>query len=97
MNNATLSTTLNYAPADTDIWTIINGGPVTGIFLNQPNNSEVVLGTFMGTFYKATIVYSGTNVVLTNPTPEPASTLSACAGVGIAIAAVRRWRSRRVK
>ena len=94
LNNATLATTINYVPAASDIWTIINGGPVSGIFLNQPNNSEVILGTFMGIPYKATIVYSGTSVALINPTPEPALALGAAFAGLFLIRTIRRSTSR---
>ena len=94
LNNATLATTINYVPAASDFWTIISGGPVSGIFFNQPNNSEVILGTFMGISYKAIIQYSATSVTLVNPTPEPALTLGAAFAGLFLIRTIRRSTSR---
>jgi hypothetical protein len=71
LNNSTLSISLNYGPAGTDEFSIINGGPVTGIFNGLPDGSIVDLGMFGGGNYKANIVYGSTFVLLTAVTPEP--------------------------
>jgi hypothetical protein len=92
VTNATLSVTLGYAPTSSDILTIIFGGPVTGEFVNAPNGFSFPLGTFMGTPYRATILYTGTAVILTNPVPEPATILGVCAAVG---GAISYWRRRK--
>jgi fibronectin-binding autotransporter adhesin len=91
LNNATLAIFLNYAPAGTDEFFIINGGVVSGIFNGLPNGSVVTLGTFGGTEYKANIVYGATSVLLTAVTPEPAHILL----VGAAGAGVLGWYRRR--
>ena len=75
LNNATLTSTLGYLPAFTDVFTIISGGPVTGTFSGLPNNSTFVIGTFQGTQFKATIVYTANSVLLTQPVPEPVHVL----------------------
>jgi hypothetical protein len=93
LNSATLGISLNYAPPVTDSFLIINGGPVTGTFLGLPNNANVILGTFLGNQYKATIVYAANSVSLVSPTPEPATILGACAA---AAGAVSVWRRRRI-
>src|SRR5262249_41426010 len=51
LNNATLVTSIGYAPPVTDVFNIITGGPVTGIFNGLPNNSLVILGNFNGNQY----------------------------------------------
>jgi hypothetical protein len=91
LSGATLATTLNYAPAETDIWTIISGGAVSGEFNGLPNGFPVPLGTFNGVPYKATIIYASNSVSLVNPTPEPAHILL----VAGATVGVLRWRRRR--
>jgi hypothetical protein len=93
LNNATLVTSIGYAPPVTDVFTIISGGPVTGIFNGLPNDSLVILGNFNGNQYKATIVYTANSVMLVSPVPEPATVLSACAAVGCGVGI---WRRRRV-
>ena len=90
LNNATLTTTLNYAPSIGDTFTIITGGTVTGTFAGLPQGATVNLGTFMGTPYTATIAYNATSVVLT--VPEPTCILAACSAVGAIVAGIRARR-----
>jgi hypothetical protein len=90
LNNATLSSSLGYAPALSDVFTIISGGPVAGTFNGLPNNSTFVIGTFQGTQFHANIVYTASSVLLTQPIPEPGHLLLMSAGVGAAISVVRR-------
>jgi hypothetical protein len=68
LNNATLLTSLGYAPAPADSFTIITGGPVTGTFAGLPDGSQVLLGSFGGTDYTRFILYGPTSVVL-SPVP----------------------------
>jgi autotransporter-associated beta strand protein len=86
LGGATLAATLGYAPASTDVLTIITGGPVSGTFAGLPDGSGVFLGSFGGTPYTATISYQPTAVVLRGfqPVPEPAGALLVCAAVVLA-------------
>ncbi len=91
LGNATLVTSLGYAPAPGDSFTIITGGTVSGIFNGLTSGSMVPLGTFQGTPYSGYITYNSTSVVLT-PVPEPMGILAACAeATGI----LSLWRRRR--
>src|SRR5205823_4901142 len=89
LNNATFSVSLGYGPADTDFFTVITGGPVSGIFNGLPNGSTVNLGMFNGGTFKADIMYTSNTVMLVNVVPEPASILLICAGAGGALGAIR--------
>jgi hypothetical protein len=89
LNNSTLVTSLGYAPAPADSFTIITGGPVTGTFSGLPDGSTVLLGNFGGTDYTRTIQYGPTSVVL-SPVPEPGHILL------LASAAAFAWRRRRL-
>jgi hypothetical protein len=88
LNNATLVTSLGYAPAATDSFTIIAGGPVTGIFNGLPDGSLVLLGNIGGTDYTRAIQYGATLVTLV-PVPEPGHIL-------LLAAAALAWHRRRV-
>jgi hypothetical protein len=90
LNNATLATTVGYAPLVTDTFTIINGGAINGTFNGLPNNALVILGNFNGNQYKATIVYSANMVQLVSPVPEPGMILGLCAVVAGAGSVWRR-------
>ena len=92
LNDATFSISLGYAPADTDFFTVITGGPISGIFNGLPNGTTIILGTFGGGTYKADIMYTSNLVFLTNVVPEPGCLLLICAGLGGAIGAVRNRR-----
>lgn len=87
-----LSTTLGYAPAPTDSFTILTGGPVTGQFAG---GTQFNAGTFNGLFYVGRITYTPTSVVLSDirPTavPEPATWLLA-GGPAVAWVVRRKWR-----
>ncbi len=90
LGNATLVTSLGYAPAPGDSFTIITGGTVSGIFNGLTSGSMVPLGTFQGTPYSGYITYNSTSVVLT-PVPEPMGILAACAA---ATGIIGLWRRR---
>jgi hypothetical protein len=90
LNNATLTSSLGYAPAPADVFTIISGGPVAGTFNGLPNNSTFVIGSFQGNQFRATIVYTATSVLLTQPVPEPIHVLLVGAGGAVVIGSVRR-------
>jgi autotransporter-associated beta strand protein len=98
LGGATLLTNLGYAPSAADSLSIITGGPITGTFINAPNNTPFPIGSFGGTTYTATITYGATAMVVSNfqPVPEPAHLLAlAAAGLGVACF-VRRRRAGRV-
>jgi hypothetical protein len=96
LNNASLVTSIGYAPALGDNFAIITGGNVTGTFNGLPNNALVNLGTFNGNPYKATIVYTANSVLLTSPVPEPLHILMiGSIGMGVAQWCRRRIISRR--
>jgi hypothetical protein len=95
LNNATFSVSLGFAPADTDFFTVITGGAVSGIFNGLPNGTTIILGTFGGGTYKADIQYTSNAVTLINVVPEPACMLLICAGVGGALSAIRRRSAHR--
>jgi autotransporter-associated beta strand protein len=83
-----------------DMIVIVNGGTVSGTFMNLPNGTQFMIPNAAGMpgindFYLTTITYNPTNIVLSNfmPVPEPVHILAfaglAAAGIG--------WRKRRKK
>lgn len=89
LSNPTLSVSLGYNPAPSDVFTIITAGSIApgNIFSGLPDGATVPLG---GGF-TATIQYGSTFVRLINPAPEPVHVLLVGAA---ALIAVRKWRSR---
>lgn len=89
LNNPTLSVSLNYAPAPSDVFTIITAGsiPSGNIFAGYANGALVPLGNG----YTATIEYGSTFVRLVNPVPEATDILLVCSAATLAISFWRRF------
>jgi hypothetical protein len=75
-NLAAAANTNSLTPADMIV--IVNGGTVSGTFMNLPNGTQFMIPNAAGMpgvndFYLTTITYNPTSIVLSNfmPVPEP--------------------------